>query len=198
MDCSFAKLREIFSAKSLSIARVSSQIRHEVLPVLYGRRTFSITEQTSLCDFLLRLKYHRIYLRSLDVDSHLYGKIAVRIFRYLKECPHLQRLAIFPEYDLPDASAEQMYEDAKEWIRHVAIARGNKHAALEILSVDLHALDYVNPDCVDEYSDAWVISTSIELEQRFKEKLQTCIDQDTVLEGWFSVRNAARLGDHQT
>ena len=171
-DCEVTA-EDFFEEDNLAITRVSRQLRREVLPVLLANRFFCFEGPDRLHQFICHLDHHRLYLTHLDMGYYQGEEDGSRLFDALKECPYLQSLGISlrGSEETFGEELEGLYADARSWIIHVALARGKKQAALEIL----------DPDFIEiEDSDFSSIA--------FKGVFKIYIDRDPVLEGWMSVR----------
>ncbi|KAI9661051.1 MAG: hypothetical protein M1821_009378 [Bathelium mastoideum] len=157
-----------------SVTRVSQQIRTEVLPFFFGGTKFCFRYGTDLCRFIEHIGDDRIFIRDLGVDaSSINHQMHVQVFDSLRTCPRLRRLELSMRcYDTPEVIQERLYHDAKSWIHYIAMVRGRKQAALEVL-------------CVPRYVP---LPEEQETELNLDDTLGWLIDEDPVLDAWFSVR----------
>ena len=132
---------QFFSQKSLAIANVCRQIRFEVLPVIYGERTFCIDSpyvpDLVVENFLVNIGSSRKYLRFLDVgryaDSHWSRP---DMFHRLLTCPNLQHVhfRVHAIGKTPEKYAEFFYKSARLWLNMRLQNNEKKRSGLEIVT----------------------------------------------------------------
>ncbi|KAL9096693.1 MAG: hypothetical protein Q9165_001181 [Trypethelium subeluteriae] len=165
---------KFFSDEHLAITRVSRDIRHEAMPILFGNTRFLFKDIAAFHGFIGKVQDRRIYLRQVQVEApftRYRSEARTKFFRVLVDCTRLERLRLTCNCSRSlETNAGELYEDAKFWIHTLALARGNRKAALDVLTVDgmrmqgqkwLHWVEYF----ADEFSG----------------KLETCIIRDHVL-----------------
>ncbi|KAI9661050.1 MAG: hypothetical protein M1821_009377 [Bathelium mastoideum] len=170
--------------QNLPVARVSRQLWREFLPILYGSARFSFQGENELCSFLDHIKENRIFIEDLKVNMACGIQSRARMFELLRGCPRLRRITLIELSDNTDEMIQDMlYDQAKSWIYQVALVRNSKRAVLEILRVVRYLISGI-PSSAHVYGIVDICEVVVDLDERLGVRL----DQDPVLDAWFSVR----------
>ncbi|KAF2236867.1 hypothetical protein EV356DRAFT_530756 [Viridothelium virens] len=166
---------EFFSNEHLAITQVSREIRREIMPIVLGNTRWFFPKIYHFHAFIGRLQDLRIYLRQLQIFPGRDERMNA-LFRALVDCTRLERLCL--TYDFVGTlwqKTGELYEDAKPWIYTLALARGKKKAALDILTVEGSVQIGQLWQRQDEHSP-----------EEFEEELRTHAARDPVLKNLFS------------
>lgn len=130
-----------FSRTSLAIASVCRQIRFEVIPIIFGERTFQIdcphVPDLVVEKFLLNIGASRKHLRFLEIgryaDSHWSRP---DMFNRLLTCPNLRRIhfRVHAIGKTPEDYAKFFYKSARLWLNVVAHCDRVGPSGLEVIS----------------------------------------------------------------
>ena len=130
-----------FSQTGFAIASVCRQIRSEVLPIIYGGRTFQI-DSRHLPDlvaekFLVNIGNLRKYLRFLKVGRYadsLWSR--PDMFNRFLTCPNLQHVNFHVHAigKTPENFAKFFHKSARPWLNAIAKQSGSKDSSLTTVS----------------------------------------------------------------
>jgi hypothetical protein len=130
----------------LHLLRVNKQVRKEATPILYSQNTFKFSNAQGLASFFGRNSLHvrdlsRIVIcDELWLDSGPGTRLAIETaFNLLSFAENIQSLELTLKWtqsgDL-NVAAQSFFLLARNWLQAVGTRKGDKRAAMDILTID--------------------------------------------------------------
>ncbi|KAL9072288.1 MAG: hypothetical protein Q9157_005158 [Trypethelium eluteriae] len=130
-----------FSRTNLAIAAVCRQVRFEVLPIIYGERTFQIDSphvpDLVVDQFLAHIGDLRKHLRFLKVGRYANSHWSrPDMFNRFLACPNLRHIHfhVHAICKTPEEYAQFFYKSARLWLNVVSSRGGKEYSALDMVS----------------------------------------------------------------
>jgi hypothetical protein len=130
----------------LQLLRVNKQVREEATSILYSQNTFRFSNTHDLASFFGRNSLHVRDLSRIVICDELWlnfgpgTRLAIETaFNLLSFAENIQSLELTLKWTRSDdinAAARSFYLLARNWLQAVGIRKGDKHAAMEILTIE--------------------------------------------------------------